>query len=1048
MKKFFCGKRTKQFVSLALSGALILCQGMSLLADTNVPASSAQLTVQETTDAVEESTEKENAAAGSAAEDSSPEGVTEEAALSAADNAAQETKASDADLTKDETSASGTEEEYVPTTAEDGDKATDAGIPLIDDLTQADTQSSPAGVANTLSYEDSSAIFTVSYGEDAGLPADTELTVETYGHDSASYKNVYALADSEAKKLEANSEINFAEFYAVSLSYTDENGEEVTVKPDDFDYTITAEYPDNSAAVADTDTVRGFSFHNKKAAVLDATAEREGGSLHTISAKVHGSHVFGVISTEILDLKALQFENDDLRVSLDYTERSGIPDGAELLVEPIGSEDERYGDAQERIAGELLGGIDYFQLYDISIRKDGEEIEPAEQVTVKIVHKDDQTVSSGAEMQILHLQDDGGIDKLSAETNERAVLSPVRRLMSFLRRADAATGADLDGGQTDTASGTSGKKKFSTISFRTDSFSLYAEVGVLTTTLVTGGSSYTITATFGPEAEIPAGTQLVAKEILSGTEDYNSYLSRSEAQMSDAGISTARFFDISFVRNGKEIEPESRVSVKITLNDGLDVPDGAEVKAIHFAKENDAAAAGAEETEPETIAETISGLIAEATGTVSDFLTGTGDAGTDDTAVSDTEPAGTETPELLEVDTDADDAGAVTEVSFTQDSFSVTGVVVTQKTSAGWPAEDGEYVVLLSYSNNYYALGYDGTLMQVSVEDGKANFASTVTKIDDLKGYLWTWTSSESTLSNSAGVNTVYIDPLADGGISDSKPVASSSFWSSTSALQLSNGKLFRTRNRRARYLGIDQTGARASVTITSSSEASVLTFVNQITANTDQSPQDPGGSSQLDAPVAAKTLTDNENGTYDLSLSITGQSQSTSESSKADVVVILDRSNSMADYVSGSWTTRLRVAKNAVYALTDSLMANNSAQNPEAVRMSLITFGSFASSATSWTTSADTFKNTVEQVRCSGATNWEDALQKAAEVTTREGAEKYIIFVSDGNPTYYVGGGTGYEMGENCSNCYFFAKDDAYALVQSGFHFYTIGVFGSVDRM
>ena len=1078
MKKFFNGKRTKRFASLALSGALILCQGMSLLADTSMPASSAQLMREET--AGEESADAENAAAESASLEGSIEAAGDEAALSAADGettdgAAAEKKASDADLTTEETAgtpageeSAQAEEESAQATEESGEKATDAGIPLVDDLTVAETQAGPIGVANTLSYEDGDAIFTISYGEDAGLPADTELTVETCGHDSPSYKDYYALADSTAKKLEENSAINFAEFYAVSLSYTDENGEEVTVKPEDFDYTVTVEYPDNSAAVADTDTVRGFSFRDKKATVLEASAERSDGSLHAVTAVVHGSDIFGVVSTETLDLHTLQFENDDLRISLDYTERSGIPDGAELLVEPIVSGDERYSDTRERITGELLGGIEYFQLYDISIRKDGEEIEPADKVTVKIVHKDDQTVSAGAEMQILHLGDDGTIDKLNAETNERAVLSPVRRLMSAFRRQDAATSANLDSGRADTASGISGKKKFSTISFRTDSFSLYAEVGVLTTTLETSGGSYTITATFGPEAEIPAGTQLVAKEILSGTEDYTSYLSRSEEQMADAGISAARFFDISFVRNGKEIEPKSRVGITITMKDGLAVPDGAEVKAVHFAKGN--ASAGAEEAEPETIAETISGLLSEAAGTVTEFLTGTGEAGTDGSSADGAGAAGIETPELLDVDVEAD-GGTVSEVSFIQDSFSVTGVVVTEKTEDGWPEKDGEYVVLLSYNNHSYAMKNDGSLLQVSVKDNTVDFGSTITQVDALKDYLWTWTAKDVTLSNGTDGDKVYIDPFAYDDhrcISRNAPKApkkEESDWGwSASGLELDGEKLYRKRTYRSRlgdseydyYLAVDEE-SRSVTASGSDNGAASLSFVNQLRSDADQpSPNpDPGDQPSLDPPVAVKELVDKENGTYDLSLSITGMSKSSSESSKADVVVILDRSGSMTDNkINGE--TRLQAAKGAIEKLTDSLMANNTEQNPDAVRMALITFGNganlttFGNDANNWTNNAQTFTDTVnnlpEQTRV--GTNWEAALRLANTIPTRTGAEKYIIFVSDGNPTFYVGGGTGEENTNNVNWSYRFARDDAYTLVKNGFNFYTIGVFGDVSRM
>ena len=48
--------------------------------------------------------------------------------------------------------------------------------------------------------------------------------------------------------------------------------------------------------------------------------------------------------------------------------------------------------------------------------------------------------------------------------------------------------------------------------------------------------------------------------------------------------------------------------------------------------------------------------------------------------------------------------------------------------------------------------------------------------------------------------------------------------------------------------------------------------------------------------PVAEKNLKDNGDGTYDISLSVTGKSESSSESSKADVVVVMDVSGSMKE--------------------------------------------------------------------------------------------------------------------------------------------------------
>ena len=232
---------------------------------------------------------------------------------------------------------------------------------------------------------------------------------------------------------------------------------------------------------------------------------------------------------------------------------------------------------------------------------------------------------------------------------------------------------------------------------------------------------------------------------------------------------------------------------------------------------------------------------------------------------------------------------------------------------------------------------------------------------------------------------------------------------------------------------------------------AASLSFVNQLSSDADQpSPNpDPGDQPSLDAPVAAKELVDKGNGTYDLSLSITGKSKSSSESSMADVVVILDRSGSMTENRTGG-KTRLQAAKEAIEKLTDSLMANNTEQNPDAVRMALITFGNDANITQNWTNKAKTFNDTVDSLReqTNVGTNWEAALRKANTIKTRDGAEKYVIFVSDGNPTFYVGGGTGEENTNNVNWSYRFARDDAYTLVKNGFNFYTIGVFGDVSRM
>lgn len=274
------------------------------------------------------------------------------------------------------------------------------------------------------------------------------------------------------------------------------------------------------------------------------------------------------------------------------------------------------------------------------------------------------------------------------------------------------------------------------------------------------------------------------------------------------------------------------------------------------------------------------------------------------------------------------------------------------------------------------------------------------------------------------------------------------------------------------------------------------------------------GNAVDLGAPEHSKVLTSNGDGTYDLTLSVTGKSQASSEKTKANVIVVLDTSGSMDDpvgrfeyeavddsdsgslfksrygkvgdeyvrlywtLVGGYWRTdfrkpisskytgtvykrvgeldRLTAAKTAANGLADQLLASNSADDP-AVRMALVTFSTKASvhdfSGVSWTASADSFKAAVNSLSADGGTNWEDALSKANSLYFgKNDSQTYVIFLSDGNPTYY-NGKNGKVEGEGDSDpdgkCYDNAKDDARAIVNpGGKEFYAVNAFGDAGKM
>ena len=270
--------------------------------------------------------------------------------------------------------------------------------------------------------------------------------------------------------------------------------------------------------------------------------------------------------------------------------------------------------------------------------------------------------------------------------------------------------------------------------------------------------------------------------------------------------------------------------------------------------------------------------------------------------------------------------------------------------------------------------------------------------------------------------------------------------------------------------------------------------------------------------PEHEKTIDENEDGTYTLSLTVKGESEEAVSYKKVNVVVMLDTSGSMDDagsttvtyeattssngtsyglvdgeYVKLSYSNsqrryyytvgnssnriyydgtrykkvettdkRMDAAKAAVNSLAESLLSNNGGNNPDdTVQISLISFATNASVKQQPTTSFENFQRAVNSLTANGGTNWEAVLKSISSVNFNDDDETYVIFVSDGNPTFYTTNagngdynsqygvyGTGKETETNIERSYNAAVDDAKAIVDSGAKFYTIGAYGNVDRM
>lgn len=217
--------------------------------------------------------------------------------------------------------------------------------------------------------------------------------------------------------------------------------------------------------------------------------------------------------------------------------------------------------------------------------------------------------------------------------------------------------------------------------------------------------------------------------------------------------------------------------------------------------------------------------------------------------------------------------------------------------------------------------------------------------------------------------------------------------------------------------------------------------------------------------PAIHKSSVSNHDGTNTLSLSITADTSPLEVEKLADVIVIFDTSNSMRRQMGTNTTmyhdentpasqqgdkkTRLYIGANAINDLAETLIGNNTTFKDSAgnklIRMSLISFNRSAKLEQGFTEDITTYKNKVNGLTTNSGTNWEAALRTANQLEVDPERATFVIFVTDGNPSYRIARGNTLKL-DGYPDKVYDGNVDVYG--DSSYYIYrTLQNFGALDE-
>lgn len=208
------------------------------------------------------------------------------------------------------------------------------------------------------------------------------------------------------------------------------------------------------------------------------------------------------------------------------------------------------------------------------------------------------------------------------------------------------------------------------------------------------------------------------------------------------------------------------------------------------------------------------------------------------------------------------------------------------------------------------------------------------------------------------------------------------------------------------------------------------------------------------------KYIAKNKDGTYNLTLNVSGAVGSESYANMLDVLFVMDTSNSMKWEMTYTGSSSKKYLKdyqtnsnsrfyNQKKAVEDAVAKLKNKKNVDA-QFAVVAFDTQAGIKTNWTKDSITYPTSVGNYKSNnweaGGTNYQAGLRKADELLKkgRTDATKIVVFLSDGDPTLYYdtydgkedvyGSGKGYDPDA-------MAKAQTQLGTMSMNYFYTVGV-------